>query len=269
MANYSGGILYNFTLNADRTLVTSARIVEGVTASMDLETGPDGALYYIEGGGYQEGILKRIIGTNQPAPTSTPPPPGPPATIPGDGTRAFPETGKAVRGIFLDYWQRNGGLPQQGFPISEIITETSELNNRAYAVQYFERAVFEYHPQNQAPFDVLLSQLGTFQYRKKYPQGAPNQRPNTASGSQLFAETGKRVGGRFLEYWRANGGLAQQGFPISDEFQEKSDLNGQTYTVQYFERAVFEYHPQNQAPFDVLLSQLGTFQYRQKYGGGQ
>jgi hypothetical protein len=25
-------------------------------------------------------------------------------------------------------------------------------------------------------------------------------------------------------------------------------------------------HPENQAPFDVLLSQLGTFQYQQKYG---
>jgi hypothetical protein len=36
--------------------------------------------------------------------------------------------------------------------------------------------------------------------------------------------------------------------------------------VQYFERAVFEYHPENAAPYDVLLSQLGTFRYRDKYG---
>ena len=50
------------------------------------------------------------------------------------------------------------------------------------------------------------------------------------------------------------------------EFMEKSELNGQTYLVQYFERAVFEYHPENQPPYDVLLSQLGTFQYREKYG---
>jgi hypothetical protein len=62
-----------------------------------------------------------------------------------------------------------------------------------------------------------------------------------------------------------NGGLPQQGLPISDEFQETSDLDGKTYKVQYFERAVFEYHPENQAPYDVLLSQLGTFRYKQKY----
>jgi hypothetical protein len=27
-------------------------------------------------------------------------------------------------------------------------------------VQYFERARFEYHPENAAPYDVLLGQFG-------------------------------------------------------------------------------------------------------------
>jgi hypothetical protein len=76
------------------------------------------------------------------------------------------------------------------------------------------------------------------------------------------------VCGRFLEYWRANGGLAQQGYPISMEFVETSDLNGRPYTVQYFERAVFEMHPENRPPHDVLLSQLGTYLGRAKYAQG-
>jgi hypothetical protein len=92
--------------------------------------------------------------------------------------------------------------------------------------------------------------------------------PLAQNGCQMFAETKQTVCGRFLKYWQEHGGLAQQGFPISGEFQEKSDLNGQTYTVQYFERAVFEYHPEFQPPNDVLLSQLGTFQYKRKYGSG-
>lgn len=58
--------------------------------------------------------------------------------------------------------------------------------------------------------------------------------------SRTFTETGKTVKGKFLVYWNEHGGLAQQGLPISEEMQEKSDLNGKTYTVQYFERAVFE-----------------------------
>ena len=187
-------------------------------------------------------------------------------TLPGSASRTFPETGKTVRGIFLDYWDKHGGLPQQGYPISELMTEVSDLNGKAYTVQYFERAVFEHHPENQPPYDVLLSQLGTFQYKQKYPAGAPPQQPDNSPGSQLFPETGKRVGGKFLAYWRAHGGLPQQGYPISEEFQEKSDLDGKTYTVQYFERAVFELHTENAPPYDVLLSQLGTFRYRAKYG---
>src|SRR5204863_7876013 len=38
------------------------------------------------------------------------------------------------------------------------------------------------------------------------------------------------------------------------------------YTMQYFERAVFEYHPENKGtPYEVLLSQLGTFRFRAQY----
>jgi hypothetical protein len=208
--------------------------------------------------------------TNTPLPptsTSTPTVPVPTVQIPGSNSRQFPETGKSVAGIFLDYWDKNGGLAQQGYPISEVIGEISPLDRKPYTVQYFERAVFEYHPENQTPYDVLLSQLGTFRYKQKYPTGAPNQTVHNGPGVVLFPETGKHIGGRFLEYWQKNGGLAQQGYPISEEFEEKSDLNGKTYLVQYFERAVFELHPENQPPYDVLLSQLGTFRYKEIYSG--
>ncbi len=189
-----------------------------------------------------------------------------PLVLPGIGTQTFVETGKTMIGLFYNYWNSNGGLPQQGFPISDLMREVSDLNGKPYTVQYFERAVFEYHPEEKPPYNVLLSQLGTFQYKKKYPNGASNQTPNNEPGSILFPQTNKRVGGKFLAYWNTHGGLPQQGYPISEEFQEKSDLNGQTYTVQYFERAVFEYHPENAGTqYEVLLSQLGTFQYKQKY----
>ncbi|MBF6613311.1 MAG: hypothetical protein IVW55_09305 [Chloroflexi bacterium] len=188
--------------------------------------------------------------------------PAPPA-LPDTGSSLFPQTGKSVSGIFLDYWKTHGGLQQQGYPISELMQEKSDLDGKTYTVQYFERAVFEYHPENQPPYNVLLSQLGTLRYRQKYQGGAPAQQ--SEQGSILFPQTGKRVGGSFLQYWQQNGGVAQQGYPISEEFQEKSDLDGKTYTVQYFERAVFEMHPENQPPYNVLLSQLGVFQYKQKY----
>ena len=181
-------------------------------------------------------------------------------------TRYFPETGKVVRGELLKYWTTHGGLAQLGLPISEEIKETSATDGNPYTLQYFERAVLERHPENKSPFDVQLSLLGSFRYNQKYTGGAPGQVPNNSQGSILFSQTGHRLGGAFLDYWKTHGGLAQQGYPTSDEFTEVSDLDGKPYKVQYFERAVFEYHPENPPETRVLLSQLGTYRHRAEYG---
>jgi hypothetical protein len=227
------------------------------TTSAELESAVviDGDLWF--SGDQQKGIVLR----------HTRVPCAPPAPVPGEGSRMFPETGKTVSGLFLKYWDEHGGLMQQGYPISDPIGEVSDFDGKLYTVQYFERAVFEYHPENTAGYEVLLTQLGTLRYREKYPTGAPNQRPSADPGAVVFPETGKRVGGPFLVYWQTHGGLAQQGYPISDEFTEVSDRDGKTYTVQYFERAVFEHHPEYAGtPYEVLLSQLGTSLWRDKYG---
>lgn len=188
-----------------------------------------------------------------------------PALAQPAGCRTFTETNNTVCGKFLAYWNEHGGLTQQGFPLSGAFQEVSDTDGKTYTVQYFERAIFELHPENPAPNDVLLSLLGVFLNQQKYPAGAPNQEPNNSLGSVVFPETGKRLGGTFLRYWQTHGGLAQQGLPISDEFIEVNDLDGKSYRVQYFERAVFEYHPEQQPAYQVLLSQLGTFRYRTKY----
>jgi hypothetical protein len=47
-------------------------------------------------------------------------------------------------------------------------------------------------------------------------------------GCQTFTQTGKTVCGKFLTYWQQHGGLAQQGYPISNTFTEVSDLNGKS-----------------------------------------
>lgn len=179
--------------------------------------------------------------------------------------QTFPQTGKTLSSGFLDYWNKHGGLAQFGYPISNEMAEMSEMDGKTYAVQYFERAVFEYHPENSPPNDVLLSLLGVFQYQDKYNGEAPEQRPSHDPAAMYFAQTGKRLGDRFLDYWKSHGGLAQQGYPISDEFEETSPLDGETYIVQYFERAVFEWHLENDPPNDVLLSQLGTSHYQARY----
>src|SRR4051812_18188093 len=92
------------------------------------------------------------------------------AQTPGSGCRAFAETRQQVCGRFLTYWMNHGDLPQQGYPISAEFPETSETDGKTYTVQYFERAVFEYHPEKVGtPYEVMLSLLGTFAFKRKYP----------------------------------------------------------------------------------------------------
>jgi len=78
----------------------------------------------------------------------------------------------------------------------------------------------------------------------------------SVAAQSCFPETGKCVEGRFLDYWNAHGGLAINGFPLSDERQEK--IGDTTYWVQWFERVRMEYHPEYAGtPSEVLLGQFG------------
>ncbi len=178
----------------------------------------------------------------------------------------FSETGKGLCGKFLEYWNTHGGLAQHGFPLTDEISEQSDIDHKSYSVQYLERSIFEFHPENQPPYDVLLSLLGRMEYKKQWPGPYyPIQSTSTANPLS-FVETGKTLGGKFRTYWEEHGGLAQFGYPVTNEFEERSLLDSEMYTVQYFERAVFELHPENQPPNDVLLSQLGRFRYDMRYG---
>src|SRR5688572_535997 len=190
--------------------------------------------------------------------------------------QTFPETGKTLCYGFLKYWTEHGGVARQGFPISTEFQEVSDIDGKPYTVQYFERAVYEYHPEHQPPYDILLSLLGTIQFRSKYPDGVPEQAELKTlppemkpEGGALFPQTGKEVRGIFLDYWLANGGPLQYGYPISNAFIERSQLDGIERIVQYFERSIFEFHPEN-APSDyVQIALSGSFQFERKYPNGE
>jgi glucose/arabinose dehydrogenase len=52
--------LHHFKLNAGRTAITAHTVISGVKCRTDVLTGPDGALYYAENGGWSSGSIKRI-----------------------------------------------------------------------------------------------------------------------------------------------------------------------------------------------------------------
>jgi hypothetical protein len=83
--------------------------------------------------------------------------------------------------------------------------------------------------------------------------------PPVADG-HYFPETDIYVGGSFWSYWNENGGLRIFGYPISPEMDEMCE-DGEIHTVQYFERARYEYHPDEPDAYIVLLTRLGSAAY--------
>ena len=162
-----------------------------------------------------------------------------------------------VAAPFYAYWRTHGGLAIFGYPLSREIDAKLE-DGKTYTVQYFERARFEYHPENAAPDNVLLGQLG----RALHPAAPPAAPLPTAV---YFPATGHNLRAGFRDYWEAHGGLAQFGYPLTEELVEVNATDGRPYTVQYFERARFEWHPENAGtPYEVLLGQLGRQLYTPK-----
>ncbi|MCL5256235.1 MAG: M23 family metallopeptidase [Chloroflexi bacterium] len=184
------------------------------------------------------------------APAATPPT----ASVPlqaGAAGHYFPETGHYVPTAFYGFWSGHGGLPAFGYPLTEAFEEKSPTDGKTYLTQYFERARFEHHPEFAGtPYEVELGHLGS---EKLGGQSQTRVTPFASSAqSAYFPETGHSLANGFKYFWENNGGLTVFGYPITQEFRE----NG--LTVQYFERARFEYHPELKGTrYEVLLTLLG------------
>lgn len=177
-----------------------------------------------------------------------------PATGAPLASQYFAPTGKSVRGDFLSTFNRFG-LDRVGYPISDERVE----NGRT--VQYFERVRMEAHPElSSQGYPVLMGRLGT-----EMTQGAQFDKvaPSTSTQDRIYVSaTGHLLAGGFYSYWKNNGGVQLFGYPISEEFTQ----NG--YTVQWFERARFEYHPElAKSGHIVQLSLLGNMAYTGKTNG--
>ncbi len=206
-----------------------------------------------------------------PAPRAPAPAPAPasPAPAPPTTPRCFSETGQCLEGRLRQYWEQNGGLPVFGFPIAAQGPEQNRDTGQTYETQWMERNRFEVHPENQAPYDVLLGRLGDDRLRQKGIdwQTLPKAAPSTP---HFFAQTGHGVAHEpFWQYWSTHGlelgdrgnsereSLGLFGLPISEPAME-TNASGDTVLTQWFERARFEYHPNNPDPFKVLLGLLGN-----------
>jgi hypothetical protein len=159
----------------------------------------------------------------------------------------FPETGHYIKGDLLRFYE---SVPDPklvfGYPITEQITSKD-----GKTVQYFQRARFELHADVPEGQRIQLTLVGQALY-----QPANQLKLGNTAGCDLFA-TGYSVCFAFLDFYKANGGTAQFGNPISPfEFHEN-------LIVQYFEKARFEWRADRPEDQRVVLTDLGRLYFEQ------
>ena len=175
---------------------------------------------------------------------------------------------------FSGYWETNGGLPVFGYPLTAARQERNPDLNVDLSTQWTERNRLEAHPANRPPFDILLGRMGAerLQQLGRVP-ALEGREPGPREGCLWFETTGHNVcdqvnGRGFKSYWETHGlrvpgldtygrSLQLFGYPLTTPRME-TNAAGDTVLTQWFERARFEWHPQKQDEFKVLLGLLGS-----------
>jgi hypothetical protein len=166
----------------------------------------------------------------------------------------FPETGHWVSGDFLDFFLAvDDPLALYGFPITDEFIDPI-LGVR---LQYFQRARFEVKDLAGQQPQIVLSPLGKYIY---HPEEVQPLGLNTAAAPCKTVSPqygGYSICYAFLDFYLEHGGAMQFGQPISNLVLEGG------LTVQYFENAKFEWHPEQHNGNWVVLADVGRIHFDQ------
>jgi len=165
------------------------------------------------------------------------------------GQQYFPETGHYVAGEFYQFYK---SIPNAELVFGPPLTEAFLEPSGERFLQYFQRARFELHPAEPPDLRIKVTELGTLLYKPELTLQLPENLPTC----QHFVETGKQVCYAFLDFFKSNGGEKIFGFPISNFEIHDSRI------VQYFQRAIFEWHPELEAGKRVVLADVGDIYFK-------
>jgi plastocyanin len=179
--------------------------------------------------------------TNTIAPPTATPPPNPTATPNAAAVRPTPTTARSAPSPTSTAAATTVTGPGSGVA-TPTATTVAPPDVPSSAAPPSAAPVVQAGPVSLLPFANFVEPIRAF-------TDLPDHR--------FFAVTGHSLNFGFKSYWEQNGGLARFGYPISEEFLERG-ADGAVRTVQYFERARFEYHYDiGTAPYAVQLGMLG------------
>ncbi len=178
-----------------------------------------------------------------------------------------PGVSACVAPQFRSFWQQNGGLAVFGYPLQPAAEEQTPEGR--FLVQYFERQRMELHPENPAPYNVLLGRVNAEVLNREGRSWRDFPKREVPAGQCFaFGETQLSVCGEFYAYWRSQGldlgdpgvsfreSLALWGLPLSGPMEEQN-IDGDRVVTQHFERARMELHG-GEGGRKVLLTRLGV-----------
>lgn len=153
------------------------------------------------------------------------------------------EHGFLMPALIWRFWKAHGGAERFGLPLAPS-KRIGEITH-----QVFERAILEIHPgQANTPYLIQLAPLG-------HAALVERNLPSTVEppSERSFPDSDRVVREAFLTYWEQSDGMLLLGRPLSEQFEGLA-ADGRWRTMQYFERAVLAYYPDDNS---VRLDSLG------------
>ena len=180
------------------------------------------------------------------------------------GSYTFPLTNHTVSGVWLQYLRAHGDVDILGYPRSEVICDPIT----GQTVQYFQRVVLEYHPENAAPYQIERRLLVPVLFGGSADAAADKNRP-PAGDSYYFVQTGHFVANVapdgsptfFKQFFDAHGKEDTFGYPL-EEPKQRTGADGSVRWTQRFQAAIMEYHAENDKAGDVAGTSIPFVTYR-------
>lgn len=179
-----------------------------------------------------------------------------PSTAAAGESRYFSETGQTSCNAFYEFWLAHGRTEILGLPVSPtIVAGGVDFHETPIVVQFYERALLEWHPENAPGERVQLTRLAVKRldlyvtdYRSRSPTTADVRMTAPRSCAMLtncetFTATNHTVLGAMRDYWGTHGDLATFGYPLTEQFTVTPVDMNETVTLQFFERVLLEFHP--------------------------
>lgn len=183
------------------------------------------------------------------------------------------ETLICLNGEIRTFWQANNGIQLFGQPIDN--SSAHRFIHEAYHIQNFERARIEFRFSQPKPYKFQLGLIGK-EWLDRYSSELSPLKPSdetTLQGTHAsciaLPNAQYTVCGAFRTFYQGHGlqfdnlifasnaeSLALFGLPLTPAM--RWTRNGQTYIVQLFERARFEYHTEIPTKPIVMLGRINA-----------